>query len=144
MDDGVTYAEHELKPIINEQVDELVLRAQNIAYSQLIDDKLAALRQAGEDLKVTVNEKVDCLIAQTCEKRPDRDDPLYEEKAKIYHAWLDQVTEGIHKVHSFFNRIWSKLKDLLDKIFRWIRDGVDHLVEKIANAFRIVRSTLAR
>ncbi len=138
------YVENELKPVINEHVDELALRAQNIAYSKLIDDKLSALRQAGEDLKLAVNEKVDNLMIQASDKRPDQDDPFYEEKARLYNQWLDQVTEGVRNVHTFFNRIWTKLKELLDKIFRWIRDGVVNLVGKISNAFRIVKATMSR
>ena len=84
MEDGTVYAENELKPVINDHVDELALRAQKIAYDRMIENKLSALRQAGEDLKLAVNEKVDHLINQANERRPDEDDPHYDEKAKVY------------------------------------------------------------
>ncbi len=144
MDDGVKYAENALKPVISHRIDQLALRAQQITLDQLIDDKLAALRRAGEDLKVSVNEKVDHLMIQAGDRRPDQDDPHYEEKMEMYENWLDQVTEGIRNVHSFFDRIWIKVRELLDKVFKWIRDGVAHLAEKISKAFLIVKTTLFR
>jgi hypothetical protein len=144
MENGVRYTENELKPVINEHIDELALRAQSIAYDKLINDKLAALRQAAEDFKLAVNDKVDNLIIQANDKRPDPDDPLYDDKAEIYNQWLDQVTEGIRNVHTFFDRIWTKFKELLDKIFRWIKEGVANLAKKISHAFQIVKTTLYR
>jgi chromatin segregation and condensation protein Rec8/ScpA/Scc1 (kleisin family) len=144
MENGVVYAENELKPVINDHVDELALRAQQIAYDKMINDRLAALRQAGEDFKLAVNDRVDRLMNQASERRPDQDDPHFDDKVKIYNEWLDQVTAGIRNVHSFFERIWTKLKELLDKIFRWIKDGVANLAEKISNAFRIVKITFSR
>jgi len=144
MENGVEYAENALKPVINNRIDELALRAQNIAFNQLIDNKLAALRQAGEDLKLSVNEKVDNLMIEASDKRPDQEDPNYDEHVKIYNNWLDQVTEGIRNVHSFFDRLWAKVRELLDRIFKWIRDGVANLAERISNAFRLVKTTLFR
>lgn len=144
MEDGVLYAENILKPIISDSVDELTRRSQNIAFEKLINNKLAALKQAGEDLKISVNEKVDNLMIQASDKRPDPDDPDYEEQIEIYNNWLDQVTEGIKRVQSFFERLWTKVKELLEKIFKWIRDGIANLAEKISNAFRIIKTTLFR
>jgi hypothetical protein len=144
MEFGTEYAENELKPVITEHIDDLQMKAQSIAYDKLINDKLAALRQAGEDFKLAVNVKVDNLIIQANDKRPDLDDPHYDDKAEVYNQWLDQVTEGIRNVHSFFERIWAKFKELLDKIFRWIKEGVVNIGKKIANAFRIVKTTLYR
>jgi hypothetical protein len=144
MEGGVEYAENALKPVINHRIDQLALRAQQIALDRLIDDKLAALRRAGEDLKVSVNDKVDNLMIQASDRRPDQDDPHYDEKIKIYKNWLEQVTEGIRHVHSFFDRIWIKVRELLDKVFKWVRDGVAHLAEKISKAFLIVKTTLFR
>jgi hypothetical protein len=142
MENGVEYSENVLKPVISNRIDELAVRAQNIAYDKLIENKLAALRQAGEDLKLSVNESVDNLMIQASERRPDQDDPNYDEKIEIYHNWLDEVTQGIRNVHSFFDRVWTKFRELLDKIFKWIKDGVANLAKKIARAFEVVKTTL--
>jgi hypothetical protein len=144
MEDGVLYAESTLKPVISDQIDELTRRTQNIALEKLMNNKLAALKQAGEDLKTSVNEKVDNLMIQASEKRPDPDDANYDEQIKIYNNWLGQITDGIKKVQSFFERIWTKVRELLDKVFKWIRDGVTNLSEKISSAFRIIKTTLFR
>ncbi len=144
MENGVEYAENALKPVIGDQIDNLARQAQNIAFNKLVDNKLAALRQAGEDLKSSINEKVDQLMIETSEKKPDQDSPDYDEQVEIYNNWLDEVTQGIKNIHSFFDRIWAKFKELLNKIFKWIRDGVDNLGEKISNAFRLVKKTLFR
>jgi len=141
MDNGVEYAEETLKPVISDGIDELALRAQNIAFDTLINNKLAALRQAGEDLKSSVNEKVDNLMIKAIEKRPDQDDPHYDDKIEIYNNWLDEVTQGIKKVHSFFDNLWKKFRELLDKIFQWIKDGIKDLKEKISHAFNIIKKT---
>jgi hypothetical protein len=144
MEDGVLYAESTLKPVISDQIDELTRRTQNIALEKLMNNKLAALKQAGEDLKTSVNEKVDNLMIQASEKRPDPDDANFEEQIKIYNNWLGQITDGIKKVQSFFEHIWTKVRELLDKVFKWIRDGVTNLSEKISSAFRIIKTTLFR
>jgi predicted PurR-regulated permease PerM len=144
MEDGVLYAESTLKPVISDEIDELTRRTQNIALEKLMNNKLAALKQAGEDLKTSVNEKVDNLMIQASEKRPDPDDANYDEQIKIYNNWLGQITDGIKKVQSFFERIWTKVRELLDKVFKWIRDGVTNLSEKISSAFRIIKTTLFR
>jgi len=129
--------------VINDRIDDLTRQAQMIAYNKLIDDKLAALREAGSNLKLSVNEKVDNLLIQATDRRPNTNDPNYEEKILLYNNWLDQITEGIKNVHSFFDRLWSKVTELLDKIFTWIRDGVANLAEKISNAFKIIKATFA-
>jgi hypothetical protein len=69
-------------------------------------------------LKLSVNTKIDSLMKQAIINRLD---PNYEEQIKIYNQWLDQITEGIRSVHSFFDRIWINIKKILDKIFLWMR-----------------------
>lgn len=141
MENGEDYAEETLKPVISDGIDELALRAQNIAFDILINNKLAALRQAGEDLKSSVNEKVDNLMIKAIEKRPDTDDPHYDDKIEIYNNWLDEVTQGIKNVQTFFENLWRRFRELLDKIFRWIKNGVKNLKEKISQAFHIMKRT---
>lgn len=142
MENGVEHAENVLKPVISDGIDNLAVQAQKIAFDQLVDNKLAALRQAGEDLKSSIHEQVDRLIIEASERRPDQDSVNYDEEVEVYNNWLDEVTQGIKNVHSFFDRIWAKFKELLNRIFKWIRDGVENLAEKISNAFRLVKKTL--
>ena len=144
MENGVDYVEGLLKPTINEHIDVLASRAQMISLDREINNKLAALRKAGEELKSSVNSKVDNLMEQAIVKKPNAQDANFDEQMKIYARWLDQVTEGVKKVHSFFDRIWVKVKELLDKIFSWIKKGVINLAEKISKAFHIVKTTLFR
>lgn len=134
--------EDTLKTVISDHIDELALRAQNIAFDAIINNKLAALRQAGEDLKLCVHEKVDNLMIKAIEKRPDQDDPHFDDKIEIYKQWLDEVTQGIRNVQSFFEHIWKKFRELLDKIFQWIKNGVKNLKERISHAFKIIKTTL--
>jgi len=89
-----------------------------IALDRNINNKLAELWKAGEELKLSVNTKIDSLMKQAIINRLD---PNYEEQIKIYTQWLDQITEGIRRVHSFFDPIWIKIKKLVDKIFLWMR-----------------------
>ena len=143
-DDETDFAEQVLQPTIDRGVDQLVLRAQNIALDNLIENKLAALRQAGQDLKNSVNSKVDSLMIQANDKRPDFDDANYDEKIKVYENWLDEVTKGVRNVTSFFEQLWNKVYALLNRIFTWIRDGVVNLAKKISKAFHIIKKTLSR
>lgn len=144
MEDGINYAEGFVKPTISEHIDVLASRTQMIAMDREINNKLAELRKAGEDLKFSVNAKVNLLIEDARIKSPDPKDPNYAEQHKIYIRWLDEVTEGVRKVHSFFDRVWIKIKELVDKVFLWIRQGVTNLVSKISKAFHIVKTTLLR
>jgi hypothetical protein len=144
MENGVDYVEGLLKPTISENIDVLTSRAQIISLDREMNNKLAELRKAGEDLKRSVNTKVDDLMTQAIDKKPNPQDSNYEEQLKIYTTWLDQITDGVKRVHSFFDRIWIKIKELLDKVFSWIRKGVSNLAEKISKAFRIVKTTLLR
>mgnify|MGYP001047809198 CR=1 FL=1 len=141
---GEEFATDFLQPTIDNGVDQLVDRAQNIALDRLIEDKLEALKLAGQDLKTSVNERVDHLILQANEKRPSKDDFDYEEKIQLYNAWLDEVTKGVRRVKTFFENLWEKIDELLTKIFTWIRDGFKNLTKKISRAFHIIKTTLTR
>lgn len=143
-ENGTDYVEQFLKPAISCHMDILTSRAQMIAMDKEMDNKLAELRQAGRELKFAVTNKIDRLIEQATVKKPDPEDQNYKEQAEIYAKWLDQAIEGMKKVHSFFDRVWIKIKELLDKVFLWIRQGLSNLAEKISKAFRIVKTTLLR
>jgi hypothetical protein len=143
-ENGTDYVEQFLKPAISCHMDILTSRAQMIAMDKEMDNKLAELRQAGREFKFAVTNKIDRLIEQATVKKPDPEDQNYKEQAEIYAKWLDQAIEGMKKVHSFFDRVWIKIKELLDKVFLWIRQGLSNLAEKISKAFRIVKTTLLR
>jgi len=143
-ENGTDYVEQFLKPAISCHMDILTSRAQMIAMDKEMDNKLAELRQAGRELQFAVTNKIDRLIEQATVKKPDPEDQNYKEQAEIYAKWLDQAIEGVKKVHSFFDRVWIKIKELLDKVFLWIRQGLSNLAEKISKAFRIVKTTLLR
>jgi hypothetical protein len=116
-ENGTDYVEQFLKPAISCHMDILTSRAQMIAMDKEMDNKLAELRQAGRELKFAVTNKIDRLIEQATVKKPDPEDQNYKEQAEIYAKWLDQAIEGMKKVHSFFDRVWIKIKELLDKVF---------------------------
>jgi hypothetical protein len=79
-----------------------------------------------EEIKASVRQK-----GTTCTSSEDR---------QKYTSFIEGVTAGIRSTQGLFDRIFARIRDIVETVINWIRDGFVWMSCAVTAAFTSIRS----
>ncbi|CAF3690604.1 unnamed protein product [Rotaria socialis] len=112
--------------------------AKKRAHREPVDEYEEALVHQSESLENDVHNQVDDIKQYVLTRQPRTNDTDYERKRREFIQFTKHATEGMTGLKGTFSRLFSKIKDVVKRIARWIRDNLPNIVRTIGVIFKDV------
>ena len=100
-----------------------------------------------EQLSHTVNEtkndfnaRIDQLQSDIKSRRPNQNDPDFNNKSKQYATFLGNALTGMDKLRSCLGQIFQRLKGIVMSVVNWIKESISTAINFIRDGFRSLKN----